>query len=101
MVVHGGNDDHRGRLQSADPSCWSPAKVSDRLAKFSKAGQMVTADVRSQDGDQLIDHVAIRPGRSKMSVSVLERIAEDGTRMSDHHGVIVRVPKGEPAHFSL
>lgn len=80
-----------GDFNQRIPATGAPAKVSDRLAEVFRGWQMVTADVRSRDGDLLIDHMAIRPGRSQTSVSVLERIAEDGTRMSDHHGVIVQM----------
>ncbi len=61
-----------GDFNQRIPAAGAPARVSDRLAEVFRGWQMVTADVRSRDGDLMIDHMAIRPGRSQTSVSVLE-----------------------------
>ena len=43
------------------------------------------------DGKRLIDHVALSKSLNGEVVEVISRRAEDGTRLSDHSGVVVNL----------
>ena len=50
--------------------------------------RVATEGLKDVDGYGLIDHMTGSPGLEISSIKVLPRIAEDGTRLSDHVGVM-------------
>ena len=57
--------------------------------------RIVTQGMKDPDGKRLIDHVALSASLHGKVAEIISRMAEDGTRLSDHAGVVVNVGKQE------
>jgi endonuclease/exonuclease/phosphatase family metal-dependent hydrolase len=47
--------------------------------------------MKDPDGKRLIDHVALSESLHGEVTEIISRKAEDGTRLSDHSGVVVNI----------
>jgi len=57
--------------------------------------EIVTKGILDPDGKSLIDHYAVSPELRAESVEVLHRFTSDGTRLSDHVGVLTELKINE------
>jgi exonuclease III len=71
------------------PKGTQPQRAYDALIE-AIPGQfdIVTKGILDPDGKSLIDHFAVSPELSAEGVEVLHRLTPDGTRLSDHVGVV-------------
>ena len=52
---------------------------------------IITEKMKDPDGKRLIDHVALSGSLYGEVIEIISRMAEDGTRLSDHSGVVVNL----------
>jgi endonuclease/exonuclease/phosphatase family metal-dependent hydrolase len=70
------------------PRFRQPKKVAEALAvAFPQGFRVVTEGMTDIDGHGLIDHFAVSSELNTSTPTIIPRVAEDGTRLSDHVGV--------------
>jgi hypothetical protein len=85
-----------GDFNQRIPPVRTPRPAAAKLRQAFEECHILTAGVTSAAGEPVIDHVAVHRKRARFRVEVLDREGS-GSRMSDHHGVVVRISGVEPA----
>lgn len=84
-----------GDFNQRIPRVSQPEYVSKALlSAFPEGFRIATEGMEDADGKRLIDHFAISPSLTANIEKVLPRFAPDGTRLSDHVGVMARLRIG-------
>ena len=74
------------------PRATQPKRVAEALeAALQSKYSVATRGMTDADGYQLIDHYAVSAGVGISISKVIPKIAEDGTRLSDHVGVAASI----------
>ncbi len=83
------------------PRGTQPVSVFEALlGAIPKQFAIATAGMKDAEGKSLIDHVAVSQGLQAKVEEIIPRFATDGTRLSDHVGVLTTLTKTN-AHNSL
>jgi len=79
-----------GDFNQRIPRTFQPLAVFEALRRAIPDGFMIaTAGLQDREGKNLIDHIAASPVLEPAVAEILPRFAADGTRLSDHVGVVV------------
>lgn len=80
-----------GDFNQRIPRKRSPLNVYQKLAETFRGWNIVTEGIVPFIETQVIDHVALNQRLMAEKVVGFSRLTEDGVRMSDHDGVVVRI----------
>ncbi|NJM00131.1 MAG: hypothetical protein HC924_15630 [Synechococcaceae cyanobacterium SM2_3_2] len=76
------------------PRLNQPQKIGRALLEaIPETFTIPTKGLKDMDGKMLIDHYAVSPSLNIEITQILSRFAEDGTRLSDHVGVVAELKK--------
>lgn len=85
-----------GDFNQRIPRSRQPAELYDALLDcFGSDFDFPTRDLTDARGSRAIDHLAVSKHFRAGPLSVLPRIAEDGTRLSDHFGFVTDLRRAE------
>jgi len=88
-----------GDFNQRVPGYRAPAQVKTALTDAFAGWQVVTGGRIPPLGEMAIDHIACRPEGEIVQVFARSRFASDGTRLSDHFGVVADLqPPARPGH---
>lgn len=75
------------------PRIWGSKAASAAMFSALECLEIVTMGIIAGVGEPTIDHVACSRGLAAMEVRGVSRFAEDGSALSDHFGVVVRLDR--------
>ena len=80
-----------GDFNQTVPRRWQPEYVFEALVKaLGDSCQLATSGEIDGISRLLIDHLAHSPELTVSQIQGINRVDSDGTRLSDHHGVVLR-----------
>lgn len=81
-----------GDFNQRIPSASQPSHVFDALIQaIPSTFRVITEGIKDSGAKAIIDHIAISNGLDCEPVSIVPRYADDGTRLSDHVGVLTTI----------
>ena len=82
-----------GDFNQFAPRIWGSKAASAAMFAALEGLEVTTAGVIAGVGEPTIDHVACSRGLRAAEVRGVSRFAEDGSALSDHFGVVVRLDR--------
>ncbi|MEI6704761.1 MAG: endonuclease/exonuclease/phosphatase family protein [Deltaproteobacteria bacterium] len=81
-----------GDFNQRIPGTIQPMHVYDALMQgIPPTFTIITEKIMDEDGEQLIDHIAVSQSLKALPPQIVSRYSSDGTQLSDHVGVFTRI----------
>lgn len=80
-----------GDFNQRIPASRVPQRVHEALASCIQGWEVATSELTDPDGKRAIDHIIHRGAITTVRVVAEPRFADDGTRLSDHFGVVAEL----------
>jgi len=81
-----------GDFNQRIPRASQPMHVYDALMQaIPPTLKIITDGIMDEDGEQLIDHIAVSQGLTASTPQIVSRYSSDGTELSDHVGVFTHI----------